>query len=256
MMTRILLLLGCALGLVYVVAAQSTITLPITQDVVYTVRPADTVDGIGAAFDVSPTCIAEQNNLKNSFIRVGQQLTISVSCPRYGDDPRDTGARTVTTPRTVVTFVDTTCPDGYRVRRNDSLDSIAFANNISTMSLAMANGLRLTDRLKLNQCLTIPSGADVPAWGTYPALAMAGTTDDTAGQGGGLAIPEGAKTHAVQPRQVLVLIAMLYNVDVTCLARANALARPSRLRPGDVLVIDETCPPYDPRIGGILPNNP
>lgn len=252
-MKRLALLVLIVVVLSLPVAAQNTFELPITADVVYTVRPADTVDGIGAAFDISPTCIAEQNTLKNNVILIGQRLNLSVSCPRYGQDARDSGRRTVVIPRTVVTFVDSECEEGYRVRVNDSLDGIAFANNISTVSLAITNGLDPKGRLTVNQCLTIPSGDDVPPHGQYPALTMAGVTDETAGQGGGLAIPDGAKIHVVQPRQSVAFLAMFYNLDVTCLAQANALTHPSRLRAGDVLIIDETCPPYNPTLSGILP---
>src|SRR5690349_5937203 len=71
-------------------------TLPISADVNYTVRPADTLDGIGATFDVSPSCIADMNNITNvREVFVGTVLLISVSCPRYGEDPRDNVAQEV-----------------------------------------------------------------------------------------------------------------------------------------------------------------
>jgi LysM repeat protein len=236
----------CLMGLVAltVVAQDDDIPLPITEDVVYTVVPADTVDGIGALFDVSPTCIAEQNELKNNLIKINQELTISVSCPRYGEDARDEGQLEVLIPREVVTFEDE-CT-GYRVQQLDSLDTIGQALDISVVAIAVENDIEIGDVLEVNQCLVLPENA--PKYGEFPSLtvpALAGSD----GQGGGL--PEGAKTHVVQPRQTLDTIASLYNVDVACLANANKLTKPSLLQPGTELLIDETCPAYSPY--GILP---
>ena len=91
--------------------------LPITEDMTYTVRPADTLETIGALFDVLPACIAEMNGIDhNNRINVGDELLISIDCPFYD------GEATVTTPREVTNFVDD-C-EGYRVQRLDTLDVI------------------------------------------------------------------------------------------------------------------------------------
>jgi hypothetical protein len=82
----LLLMLAFAVIAVFAQEGEEEFTLPITEDVNYTVRPADTLDGIGATFDVSPSCIADMNNITDvRRIFVGTVLLISVSCPRYGE---------------------------------------------------------------------------------------------------------------------------------------------------------------------------
>jgi LysM repeat protein len=219
-------------------AQDDEIDLPISEDTTYTVRPGDTVDGIGARFDVSPTCIAEGNQLDRNRIFVGDELLISIQCPRYNEDPLDQGFNTVSVPRVVSTFEDD-CT-GYRVKVNDALDTIAFEFNVSTQSLAIENQLELTDTLQVSQCLTIPT--DAPPWGEFPSLFVPALGAD--GQGGSL--PEGTETYIVQPRDNIDSIAAEFNVDVACLANANLLTRPQLLRPGDTLIIDDSCPAYSP----------
>lgn len=290
-----LLLAGLAL-------AQTANDLPITQDVIYTVRVNDTLDTIGALFDVSPPCIQAQNDIQRpSSLRVGQELRISVSCPRYDEDPRYNGQLVPTVRRQVSTFADD-C-DGYRVRLYDTPSTIALALNINLEQLMRTNGLTRGTELEVGQCLALPDEAapfgvfpplDAPPRGrlyspdvptrldaiarqfnvSYALLARLNDLPNPArdmilpsmsviipddappygqddfdpmdfGMGGGAElVNSSAKTHVVQPRDTLDGIAALYNRDRDCLARSNRLPRPSRMNPGLVLVIDESCPPY------------
>ncbi|MGJ3239516.1 MAG: LysM peptidoglycan-binding domain-containing protein [Anaerolineae bacterium] len=221
-----------------VLAQDDASVLPITEDVNYTVRPADTVDGIGALFDVSPTCLAETNDLaRGQTIRVGDTLLISVACPRYGDDPRDNVARDVVIPREVVTFEDD-C-DGYRVQRNDSIDLIGFTQDIAPLSIAVANDLERPYRLEINQCLTIPDGA--PAYDTVPALI---TVDglpvraEDIGRGGG------SGQYVIQPRDVLDLVAQELDISLQALLAFNNIRYPDALLAGTVIFIPSDVPPY------------
>lgn len=215
---------------------QQTI-LPITQDVSYTVRPADTVDGIGALFDVSPTCIAERNELVNFRIRIGDVLLIEVSCPRYGEDPRDTGEQIVQVPRTVSTYTDD-C-EGYRVRQLDTLDVIGQLLDVSSVSLAVANDIRDGTTLRVNTCLIVPE--DAPPYGFYPALDLPSSVDRTAGQGGGLIAGE---TYVIQPLDTLDVIAQRYNKSLVSIQLANGLYNSAHVRPGLTIIIPEDAPPY------------
>lgn len=63
----------------------------------------------------------------------------------------------------------------------------------------------------------------------------------------------GTSTYTVQNGDVLDLIAASFDVDTTCLAEANDLANPNRIRSGQVLLIDLSCPRY---VGPAFVTNP
>src|SRR4051794_32676169 len=82
-------LIGCAvlLGGVFVAFA---------QDDSYTVKTGDSLDKIGAIYDVQAACLAKANNIGVSdMLKRGQVLTISFDCPLYD------GVDVITTPREV-----------------------------------------------------------------------------------------------------------------------------------------------------------
>ncbi|MCA9909420.1 MAG: LysM peptidoglycan-binding domain-containing protein, partial [Anaerolineae bacterium] len=73
------------IGVVATVAQDDNFVLE--GEMSYTVQVADTLDRIGAVFDVKIECIAEINELDNIHaIFPGQELIISDTCPRYGGD--------------------------------------------------------------------------------------------------------------------------------------------------------------------------
>lgn len=222
-----------------VVSAQDDDTsLPITEDVTYTVRPADTLDGIGAIFDVSPTCIAETNDITDvRTIRPGDELLITIECPLYGDDARDNVAQEVAIPREVVTFEDS-C-EGYRVQRNDSIDLIGFNLDVAPLSIAVANDLSAPYVLQINQCLDIPDNA--PAYDTVPALTNVDgsrANADDIGTGGG------SGQYIIQPRDTLDLVAQELDVSLQALLIFNDIEDSSELTAGTVIFIPADAPPY------------
>lgn len=217
------------------VVAQDDAVLPITEDTNYTIRPADTLDTIGALFDVSPSCLADVNNITRSRdLFVGETLLIPISCPLYGDDARDMALSDVLIPRDVVTFEDE-C-DGYRVQRNDSIDLIGFNLNISAVSIAVVNELDPPYILDINQCLIIPE--DAPVWGVYPALT---TANEDFGSGG--ALPPG-EIYVMQPRDTLDVVAQTFNVSVVAIMLTNNITDAAELQPGTAVLIPDDAPAY------------
>lgn len=237
-----LLLILILLMAVTALAQDEESALPITEDVDYTVRPADTLDGIGAIFDVSPTCIAETNDITDvRTIRVGDTLRISVACPLYGDDPRDNVGQEVLIPREVVEFEDD-C-EGYRVERNDSIDLIGFNLDVAPMSIAVANELEAPYVLDINQCLAIPDNA--PGYDTFPALVNvdgSSVDDDDLGSGGGTG------QYVIQPGDTLDLVAQELDISLQSLLFFNDVTHPSALTAGTVIFIPSDAPAY-----GIFP---
>src|SRR5262245_17871620 len=51
--------------------------------------------------------------------------------------------------------------------------------------------------------------------------------------------------YTVQAGDTLDGIAAFYDVQTDCLAKSNNLAKPSEIKPGDVINIDMSCPTYD-----------
>lgn len=234
--SMILLLIGT--GAVLAQDDDGGAVLPITEDVVYTVRTADTVDFIGALFDVSPTCIAETNELNaNNTIFVGDELLISVSCPRYGEDARDEGLLEVQIPREVVLYEEE-C-EGYVVQQLDTLDVIGQTLDVSVQSIQLANDLFDDVTLQVGECLEIPENA--PPYGEYPALDVDTELDPTLGSGGPVV---GGEFYVVQPNDTLDVIAQEKDVSVVSLRLANNLAPGGILQPGMTLVIPADAPPY------------
>lgn len=234
---KILLILSLLMG-VTAFAQDDESGLPIIDDIDYTVRLSDTLDGIGAIFDVSPTCIAETNEITDvRTLRAGDVLLISVACPLYGADARDNVFRDVEIPREVVTF-DDSC-EGYRVQRNDSIDLIGFNLDVAPLSIAVANELVVPYVLDINQCLEIPENA--PAYGTTPALTTVSgdpVNADDIGTGGG------AGQYVIQTGDVLDLVAQELDVSLQSLLIANGITRASALTAGTVIFIPADAPPY------------
>lgn len=219
-------------------AQDDDVVLPITEDVNYTVRPADTVDTIGALFDVSQTCISERNELdKNNSLKVGDVLLISISCPRYNGDARDRGEMTVLIRREVVTYEET-C-EGYIVQQLDTLDLIGQALDKSVEAIQIANEIETAGDLQVGQCLTIPE--DAPAYGLVPALETAAEADASLGSGGGSVQGE---EYVVQRGDTLDVIAQRANKSVVSIQLANRITDSKAIQPGMVIIIPEDAPEY------------
>jgi LysM repeat protein len=213
-------------------------------EISYTVQVSDTLDSIGAFYDVKVECIAELNELDNiNEIFPGDTLVISNDCPRYG------GFDLVTNPRpdASAAFGLQTGPAGeggqggggdaiWVVGIGDTLDTIGQELNVSVVAIQQANEIEPGDFLDVGQEIVIP--ADAPAYGLFPALT--GIAVD--GQGGGGAAGE---IYVVQPRDTLDEIGLAFDAQVTCIAEANELENINEIFPGQSLLIPDACPAYD-----------
>jgi LysM repeat protein len=118
----------------------------------------------------------------------------------------------------------------YIVVPGDTFDTIARRLDISLDAILQANELTRSSAIFPGDALIIPANA--PPYGYVPPR--------SAGRSGAAA----GRLYVVQLGDVLDLIAAYYNVDLACLLENNAALNPIRLRPGDVLLIPTTCPPY------------
>ena len=122
----------------------------------YTVVRGDVLDSIAQRFDVSLSCLIDDNNLTQpSHIFIGDVLTIDANCPPYDDrttlftdqDSQDQGGGSAST---------------YTVRRGDVLDLIAARFNVQEDCLAAANNLANKNRIFPGDQLSID--ASCPAY--------------------------------------------------------------------------------------------
>lgn len=216
--------------------------LPIQGDVTYLVEPRDTLDEIGAVFDVRVACIRETNNLtRTDIIRPGDPLIISASCPAYD------GVLEVEFPR--VSSPGRTGDDGtYVVRPNDTLDTIGQRLNVSAISLARANNISNTKRLAIGTVLQIP--ADAPPYGVVPPLdsapqvAAAAATPENPNFTPLSSLTRESGTYVVQPGDTLDVIAQTIDVSVVSLQIANDITYGRSLMPGQTIFIPADAPPY------------
>lgn len=243
-------LIGCA-------ALLGGAMIAFAQDNSYTVKTGDSLDKIGAIYDVQAACLAKANNIGVSdMLKPGQVLVISFECPLYD------GVDFITTPRQVNQNVTGNSGQGggggapsgtYQVQRGDSLDSIGQALNVSVVSLQKTNNLTSTV-LQPGQNLTIPT--DGVPFGQVPGSASESTASGDQGGGGGAPATAPAKTSAtdlkngdatyvVQYQDTLDKIGALYDVKVSCLASDNNIADPAKVYPGQVLTVKTACPRYD-----------
>ena len=241
---RTALLLLALLALVVGGAAFAQDDAPVLQgEISYTVQVADTLDSIGAFYDVKVECIAEVNELDNMHVIFpGDELIISDSCPRYG------GYEVVTNPRpdASAAFGLQNAPFGdgqggggdnaqvWVIGIGDTLDTIGQELNVSVVALQQENEIAPGQALFVGQEIVIP--ADAPAYGLFPALNEIGN-----GQGGGAA----GETYVVQRGDTLDVIGATFDKQVACIAEANDISNVNVIFPGLAIVIPDSCPAYD-----------
>ena len=217
----------------------------------HTVVRGDSLDKIGAIYDVEATCLGAANELApGAILEPGQVLTISYDCPRYD------GVDFVLNPRELNTTVTEALGQGggggaadagYVVERGDTLDTIGQTLNVSVVAIQVANGLAAGGIIQPGQSLIIP--ADAPPYGQFPPLTNPGNPASTTnelgqGGGGGTDLSAGDTTYVVQRGETLDGIGARFDVAVACLATENNLANVSEIYPGQVLTVKASCERY------------
>jgi len=220
--TRLIGLLLLLVGITGPTLAQDI--FPISEDVFYTIRPGDTLDTIGALFDMSPRCIAAQNELERiSDLRPGVELLLSVTCPRYAEDPTYLPTSPVLNPRLVVRVEE--CA-GVRASYSDTVANLARLLSVDEDALRTANDLGPDEEPGYQQCLVLP--------------ALAAGTD---GQGGGGGLPDG-EFYVISFGETVYGIAMARNVSVEMLKIVNNIDNSFTIKAGTTLFIPADAPAF------------
>lgn len=181
----------------------------------YKVKRGDTLFRIAKRFGLSPAELKRLNRLKSNALKNGS--TLVVSHPRAGNaefarvqDELFGKSRAVAAQKTV---------SRYKVRRGDTLSSIARKHGLSVKQLASMNGLRSKSHLRHGQVLKVTGKS-----------ASTRVASRAAGKGKTKRI-----SYEVRKGDTLFSIGKRYNVTVKQIRNWNNASR--SIRPGQDLVI-------------------
>lgn len=205
------------------------ITPPGSNQIIYTVVAGDTVSQIARRFGSTIDAIVGANGLTDAgLIYVGQTLVIPVSQPPVAQPPTFTPnyvpAPTLTPVPPAPSLPGSPTFGTYTVQVGDTLSSIAARFNTTVATLAQLNNIVNANLIYPGQVLGVPGGVPIPA----PPLPPAPTAAPP---------PPATITHVVQVGDNLYRISLLYGVSADAIIRANSIANPNLIFPGQVLVI-------------------
>lgn len=230
---RLLWIVLLTLGLMLAALPASAQQTPDEPGETYRIQEGDTILSIAAQFDKPLRCLQLANDLPTSFLTLGtrDRLFIPEDCTPY------TGAGGGSSAGSQIVTLET---QTYTVKRGDRLADIAESFDVPLACLAQANGIRNPDLIYIGQTLTIPADcAGSGGGGNRSADDRVCKFDRNAGREavGGL--------YVVQAGDAMDFIACDFGVALQCLIAANPqIANPSRLKVGETLVIDFSCPAW------------
>lgn len=174
----------------------------------YTVQSGDTLLSIALEYETDVESIQERNNLFDEVISVGQVLIVP-----YSEGVVIPGMPTATPG-----------PFTYIVQAGETLGDIAFKFDVSPVAIIEASNLLDQNTLSVGQELIIPG---------YQAPVATSPGDE--GDNGGTASSN--VVHVVQSGESLGVIAEIYGVEATELARVNNVSNWNLLRVGQELIV-------------------
>lgn len=134
------------------ISAQSPTATPTAADIVYTVRPGETLFRIAGRFGTTYQALAAANGIINpAQIYAGQQLRIPGASVAPAPVPPPTAVPTTAPPDTATTT--------YTVVRGDTLQRIAVKHNVTLQQLITLNQLRNPNVIYIGQELLVPTGS-------------------------------------------------------------------------------------------------
>jgi membrane-bound lytic murein transglycosylase D len=181
--------------------------------VYHRVRPGDTLGGIADKYNISVAALRSTNKIRGTLIHPGQDLLIAAA-PR-GSDPQFVAERAAVEAEPVRIASSTS---RHKVRRGDTLWSIARSHGVSMDRLASTNGLKRNGTLSVGQTLKIPGRATLAS--TNPSAVSASPV-----------------TYIVRAGDTLSRIANQFRVSISDLLGWNDLSTRNVIRPGQRLVM-------------------
>jgi membrane-bound lytic murein transglycosylase D len=183
------------------------------------VEEGETLSAIARKFQVSPSAIADANGLDGRTpLQVGEKLIIPAVArpqPAWGKLVR------------------------YRVRRGDTLESIAEQFDVGVAELKSWNGLRGNRVARGMRLKVYPGGRTPPPTAKSRSRSREAGAERAPAESGGTKSPGGAAAlvHRVKPGETLWSIAHAYQTTVEVLRGANRYLFSRQLQTGDQLMI-------------------
>ncbi len=182
----------------------------------YRVEPGETLGGIARKFHVEPRTLAEANGLDlHAELREGDKLII----PAAKAAPTGRGQLTQ-----------------YRVRRGDTLESIAGQFDVTPADLRHWNGLKSSGVRRGMTLKMYPGGRPVASEHRSKSSRISSIHDQTAPDGAN-GRPEDRGLHAVRPGETLWSIAHAYGTTVEALRATNPFLTSRQIHVGDQLAV-------------------
>lgn len=181
----------------------------------YKVKNGDTLFKLAKRFGVTPAELKRMNNLKTNNLKNGSTLVVSRA--RAGNTEFASVKAELFGKRFAMASSKAT--SRYKVRRGDTLSSVARKHGLSTQQLARMNGLKTRSHLRLGQVLKVTGKA-----------AASRTATRAAGKGNTKRI-----SYEVRKGDTLFSIGKRYNVSVKQIRNWNNASK--SIRPGQDLVI-------------------
>lgn len=186
----------------------------------HTVVRGDSLWTVAKRYNLTVAEVAAANQLsQTASLKIGQKLIISAAKPAASAAVGATG-----TAGAAAAADDATV---HVVKGGDTLGTIARQHGTTIATLKRLNNLK-SDIVRVGQRLVVPEpGAALPEPGAAkPAAPSAPVT-----------AANGALIHVVKSGESLDSIRKRYGISVGALATANNIADPSKIRPGQQLVI-------------------
>ncbi|UCF67331.1 MAG: LysM peptidoglycan-binding domain-containing protein [Acidobacteriota bacterium] len=179
------------------------------------VRRGDTLSAIARRYGTTVRAIQQANNMgRRTLLRIGQVL----------DVPRGPGV-----PVRYAGPVEIAGDGSYRVRRGDTLSSIARGLGVSVRQLQAWNGMGRSTRIYAGQRLRVSASDSSPSAPAGRAAARSSTASGS----------EGSRVHVVRRGDTPWGISRRYRVSLDDLLAANGLHLRSVLHPGQKVIIPD-----------------
>jgi len=199
----------------------------------YRVKRGDNLFRIAKRFGLSPAELKRMNQLKSNSVAVGRSLVVTHA--RASNEAYDQVHEQLFGKSRASSTVTVT--KRYKVRRGDTLSTVARKHGITARQLARMNGLKTKGHLRLGQSLKITN--------------TAGKSDRSSRVASRSRGKDNAKriSHEVRKGDTLFSIGKRYNVSVKQIKNWNGASR--NIRPGQDLVIYVASNSHNRRQGSL-----